>query len=54
VAGATALDPSFFTERGLRDALWTNYSLSAQVGWFEGLKASLCSTTRGCMIHSHK
>ncbi|PKU72679.1 GDSL esterase/lipase [Dendrobium catenatum] len=45
VAGATALDPAFFQEIGV--GLWTNYSLSTQLRWFDELKPSLCKTPQG-------
>ena len=50
VAGATAMDPSFFREIGAEFMLWTNMSLSTQVQWFEELKPSLCNTSKGCMF----
>ncbi|XP_058092683.1 GDSL esterase/lipase At5g45910-like [Magnolia sinica] len=48
VAGATALDPIFFQERNLTSAMWTNISLSIQLGWFDHLKPSLCYSTEDC------
>ena len=39
------MDPPFFQEIGASDKLWTNLSLSVQLGWFEQLKPSLCNTT---------
>ncbi|RRT70571.1 hypothetical protein B296_00036315 [Ensete ventricosum] len=47
VAGATALDVSFFEQRGLGGMLGTNLSLNVQLGWFEQLIPSLCNTTEG-------
>jgi hypothetical protein len=41
VGGATAMDPPFFQEIGASDKLWTNLSLSVQLGWFEQLKPLL-------------
>ncbi|XP_030547250.2 GDSL esterase/lipase At5g45910-like [Rhodamnia argentea] len=46
VVGATALDPSFFSAQEI--ALWTNDSLSVQLGWFQNMKSSLCTTKREC------
>ena len=46
VGGATAMDPPFFQEIGASDKLWTNLSLSVQLGWFEQLKPSLCSSPK--------
>ncbi|KAG6512998.1 hypothetical protein ZIOFF_031144 [Zingiber officinale] len=43
VAGATALDNSFFKERGIRIAL-TNVSLGVEIRWFRQLLPSLCSS----------
>uniref|UniRef100_A0A0E0MT30 Esterase n=1 Tax=Oryza rufipogon TaxID=4529 RepID=A0A0E0MT30_ORYRU len=48
VGGATAMDPPFFEEIGASDKLWTNLSLSVQLGWFEQLKPSLCSSPKDC------
>lgn len=41
------MDPPFFEEIGASDKLWTNLSLSVQLGWFEQLKPSLCSSPKG-------
>lgn len=49
VGGATALDLSFFQERDIATVMWTNNSLSVQLGWFEQFKSSLCQTTQGYM-----
>ncbi|XP_027338703.1 GDSL esterase/lipase At5g45910-like [Abrus precatorius] len=48
VAGATALDAKFFSREGLEKFLWTNDSLSIQLGWFKKLKPSLCTTKQDC------
>jgi hypothetical protein len=40
------MDPPFFQEIGASDKLWTNLSLSVQLGWFEQLKPSLCSSPK--------
>ncbi|KAL6574066.1 hypothetical protein OROHE_001608 [Orobanche hederae] len=48
VAGATALDAKFFYDRKIGQILWTNDSLSVQLGWFNKLKSSLCSTKQDC------
>lgn len=47
VAGATALDPEFFYHQKLGRILWTNNSLSVQLGWFKKLKPSICTTKKG-------
>ncbi|MED6195211.1 hypothetical protein PIB30_035910 [Stylosanthes scabra] len=48
VAGATALDPSFFLDKGIND-IQTNYSLSVQLDWFMDLLPSICSnSSSGC------
>lgn len=47
VAGATALDSKFFYERKIGQILWTNDSLSVQLGWFKKLKPTLCSNEQG-------
>jgi hypothetical protein len=46
VGGATAMDPPFFEEIGASDKLWTNLSLSVQLGWFNKIKPSLCNSTQ--------
>ncbi|VVA36084.1 PREDICTED: GDSL [Prunus dulcis] len=48
VAGATALDPQFFYQRKIGSVMWTNDSLSTQLGWFKKLKPSLCTTKLEC------
>lgn len=48
VSGATALDPQFFYSQKLGPLLWTNDSLTTQLGWFKKLKPSLCSTKLDC------
>ena len=40
VAGATALDNSFFESKGI-EASWTDYSLSTQLDWFKKLLPSI-------------
>jgi hypothetical protein len=45
------MDPPFFEEIGASDKLWTNLSLSVQLGWFEQLKPSLCSSPKGLSAH---
>lgn len=45
VTAATALDPSFFYAQNI--SLWTNDSLSVQLGWFKSLTPSLCTTKQG-------
>ncbi|KAG6523527.1 GDSL esterase/lipase At5g45910-like [Zingiber officinale] len=52
VSSATALDVSFFQERGV--GLGTNLSLSVQLEWFQRLIPSLCNTTRGCKKYWRK
>lgn len=53
VIGATALDFSFFEERGV--PVKTNYSLSAQLNWFKELLPTLCNSSTGrlSIIFSH-
>ncbi|PKI72776.1 hypothetical protein CRG98_006861 [Punica granatum] len=48
VSGATALDTQFFYAQGLGPLVWTNDSLSVQLGWFKKFKSSLCSTKQEC------
>ncbi|XP_056175778.1 GDSL esterase/lipase At5g45910-like [Syzygium oleosum] len=46
VAGATALDSSFFYAQNI--GLWTNDSLSVQLGWFQNFMKFLCTTRQEC------
>ncbi|XAR66554.1 Sinapine esterase [Bertholletia excelsa] len=48
VAGATATDAKFFYDKGIGPLLWTNYSLSVQLGWFKQFKYNLCNTKQEC------
>lgn len=48
VAGATALDANFYTDKKLGHVLWTNNSLSVQLSWFQKLKPTICSTKQEC------
>ncbi|KAL3741729.1 hypothetical protein ACJRO7_017235 [Eucalyptus globulus] len=52
VAGATAINSSFFSARKI--ALWTNDSLSVQLGWFKNLKSSFCTTRQECDEYFNK
>lgn len=47
VSGATAIDTRFFYAKGLGPLVWTNDSLSIQLGWFKNHKASMCSSKQG-------
>ncbi|XP_059664016.1 GDSL esterase/lipase At5g45910-like [Cornus florida] len=47
VAGATALDAKFYYDQKI-SILWTNDSLSVQLGWFKKLKSTLCTTKQEC------
>ncbi|CAJ1961868.1 unnamed protein product [Sphenostylis stenocarpa] len=46
VAGATALDSSFFEERGI--PVHTNYTLSVQLNWFKEFLSTLCHSPQSC------
>ncbi|KAG0457400.1 hypothetical protein HPP92_022557 [Vanilla planifolia] len=46
VGGATALDSSFFEEKGL--VLFTNSSLGVQLQWFKAYLKSICSSSAEC------
>ncbi|XP_057463521.1 LOW QUALITY PROTEIN: GDSL esterase/lipase At5g45910-like [Actinidia eriantha] len=48
VAGATALEAQLFYDKGIGQMLWTNHSLSVQLGWFKNLKSTLCNTKKDC------
>ncbi|KAG2687783.1 hypothetical protein I3760_09G067200 [Carya illinoinensis] len=47
VSGSTALDPEFFNSQRIGQLLWTNDSLSVQLGWFKKLKSSVCTSKQG-------
>ncbi|KAL3519935.1 hypothetical protein ACH5RR_018084 [Cinchona calisaya] len=47
VAGATALDISFFKEKGIHNPV-TNVSLGTQLRWFKDILPSLCSNSSDC------
>ncbi|XP_072998410.1 GDSL esterase/lipase At5g45910-like [Typha latifolia] len=53
VSGATALDSSFFKQRGLNSSN-SNASLSSELEWFKELKPSLCKTTQECKDYFSK
>eukprot|EP00253_Pinus_taeda_P033086 PITA_33086 len=52
VAGATALDPSFLTERLILTQ--TELSLDVQIGWFQELKQTTCTANSDCQNHFSK
>jgi len=47
VGGATALERAFFVDKGFKAVSPFNISLSIQLGWFDALKPSLCSSPQG-------
>ncbi|XP_057843026.2 GDSL esterase/lipase At5g45910 isoform X2 [Cryptomeria japonica] len=49
VAGATALDASFFEKRQI--PIITNLSLNTQIEWFKDYKKKYCSSTEDCEGH---
>jgi hypothetical protein len=51
VVGATALDASFFEERGI-DNVFTNFSLRVQLDWFKQILPSLCNTSSSKFLSS--
>jgi hypothetical protein len=55
---ATALDRTFFVERGFNAISPYNISLGDQLGWFDAVKPSLCSSPQGSPhtlnLHEHK
>ncbi|KAI3680779.1 hypothetical protein L6452_35555 [Arctium lappa] len=48
IAGATALDAKFFYDQGFGRILWTNDSLTTQLGWFKKVKSTMCTTKQDC------
>ncbi|KAL6992419.1 acetylajmaline esterase [Sarracenia purpurea var. burkii] len=54
VAGATALDSEIFYDQGIGKILWTNDSLSVQLGWFKKLKSTLCNAKQDCANYFKK
>lgn len=51
VIGATALDYSFFQDRGI--SIPTNYSLTIQLNWFKELLTALCNSSTSNFLHHH-
>ncbi|MED6145577.1 hypothetical protein PIB30_026569 [Stylosanthes scabra] len=47
VAGATALDSSFYLEKGIYN-IKTNYNLGVQLNWFMDLLPSICTSPSEC------
>lgn len=52
VAGATALDPAFFTSRNI-GPLMTGFSLDTQIQWFLSQRQKFCATYRGRDCNKH-
>lgn len=50
VAGATAMDASFFEERHI-EPIFTNFSLDTQIEWFKTFKENYCYGTPDCADH---
>ena len=53
VAGATALNASFFRDIPLVGSFVLNTSSSVQLGWFDSLKPSLCSPAQSNQLLTH-
>ncbi|TVU22869.1 hypothetical protein EJB05_32590 [Eragrostis curvula] len=47
--GATALNRTFFVDRGFKAVSPFNVSISFQLGWFDSVKPSLCNSTQDCI-----
>ncbi|KAK7246386.1 hypothetical protein RIF29_41254 [Crotalaria pallida] len=45
VGGATAIEGSFYEEKGFAVSVTANYSLRVQLGWFKELLPSLCNSS---------
>ncbi|KAF8670572.1 hypothetical protein HU200_050598 [Digitaria exilis] len=54
VGGATALERAFFVDKGFKAIISFNVSLSVQLGWFDTLKPSLCSSPQDCKEYFSK
>jgi hypothetical protein len=52
VAGAPALDRSFFEEKGFVVEVTANYSLMVQLDWFKELLPSLCNSSSSEVTYS--
>ncbi|GJN38106.1 hypothetical protein PR202_gb27118 [Eleusine coracana subsp. coracana] len=52
--GATALDRTFFVDRGFKAVSPFNVSISFQLGWFDAMKPSLCSSPQECQEYFAK
>ncbi|KAJ3694239.1 hypothetical protein LUZ60_009719 [Juncus effusus] len=51
VAGATAMEFAFFVQNNLTNSLMVDSSLNLQLGWFEELIPSLCSSPLDCRVY---
>lgn len=48
-AGATAIAAEYFYSKNIT-ILWTNISLTHQLGWFQQVKSNICATRKGMVI----
>lgn len=48
-AGATAMAAEYFYSKNIK-ILWTNISLTHQLGWFKEVKANICVTRKGIVV----
>lgn len=49
IAGATAIAAEYFYSKNIT-VLWTNISLTDQVGWFQEVKSNICATRKGIVM----
>ncbi|XP_059283293.1 GDSL esterase/lipase At5g45910-like [Lycium ferocissimum] len=47
IAGSTAIAAKYFYSKNIT-ILWTNMSLTDQLGWFQEVKAKICATQKDC------
>ncbi|XP_015067440.1 GDSL esterase/lipase At5g45910-like isoform X2 [Solanum pennellii] len=52
-AGATAIAAEYFYSKNIK-ILWTNISLTHQLGWFKEVKANICATRKDCREYFKK
>lgn len=53
IAGATAIAAEYFYSKNIT-VLWTNISLTDQVGWFQEVKSNICATRKDCREYFKK
>lgn len=52
IAGATAIAAEYFYSKNIK-ILWTNISLTHQLGWFQEVKSNICATRKGMVVKNN-